>query len=190
MSHTQSKPNAFHVGLTDDGIYVNVMDTPSARQPLEQSPHIEISRFPADETLVKPQLLDQFDAVLAGGQHFTRESCQGIERCAIIVRFGAGYDRVDIEACTEAGIIVSNTPNGIRRSMSITALTHILALTTRFVEKTRLLHNGQWSAAQQSDFRGMGLSGRTVGYIGFGNIGSDLHRLLLPFDVRHLVYDP
>ena len=190
MGNTRSEPNAFQVGLTDDDVYGHIMDTPSACQMLDKEPRIETGRLAATGKPVEAQVLDRFDAVMAGGMQFTRETCQGVERCTLIVRFGAGYDRVDVEACTEAGIIVANTPEGIRRSMSTTALTHILALTTRFVDKARMLRAGQWKASQQSDCCGMGLTGRTVGYIGFGNIGSDLHRLMLPFNVRHLVYDP
>ena len=181
---------AFRVGLTDDGIYDNIMATESARLMLESTPGVEIAPFPVDAGPVDPKILDEFDVVLAGGRRVTRESVAGVERCSAIVRFGAGFDTVDLDVCTDAGIIVATTPGSVRRSMATAALTHILALSTRLFFKSGLVYNGRWREGSTLANVGTGLSGKTIGYLGFGNIGRDLYALISPFDMRHLVCDP
>ena len=180
----------YRVGLTDDGVYDRIMNIPSVQQRLERESGLEMARFPIDIDPVPAETLNQFDAVLAGGSHFTPASISGVDRCTLITRFGAGYDRVNLEACTEAGIIVSTTPAGVRRPMATAALTHILVLSTRFVYKSSCAYNGHWAEAGSADQAGLGLSGRTLGYVGFGSIGQDLHHLISPFNMRQLVYDP
>lgn len=181
---------SFRIGLTDDGVYDKIMHTASAREALEGTPGVEIAHFPASKDPVPPDLLNSFDAVLAGGSLFTLASTAGVERCSLIARFGAGYDRVNLDACTGAGIIVATTPGGVRRSMATSALTHILVLTTRFIHKSRLTYTGRWGEAQNAEHLGMGLGGKTIGYIGFGSIGRDLYTLISPFEMRHIVFDP
>ena len=185
-----AKNDSFCVAITDDGVYDKIMAAASARGPLEDSPHIEITHFSGARDLVDPRDLDQCDALIAGGPIFTRDSLEGVERCALIMRYGAGYDRVDLEACTDAGVILATTPEGIRRSMATAALIHILALSTRLFYKSGLVYEGRWSEGESVENCGSGMSGKTIGYIGFGNIGRDLYKLITPFDVRHLVYDP
>ena len=182
--------DSFRVAITDDGVYDKIMAAASARGPLEDSPHIEIARFSGDRSLVDPLDLDQYDALIAGGSIFTRDSLEGVDRCALIMRYGAGYDRVDVEACTDAGVILATTPEGIRRSMATAALIHILALSTRLFYKSGLVYEERWSEGESVENCGSGMSGKTIGYIGFGNIGRDLYKLITPFGVRHLVYDP
>ena len=121
---------------------------------------------------------------------FTRVSLEGVERCNLIMRYGAGYDRVDLDGCTDAGVIVATTPAGIRRAMSTAALAHMLALATKYLFKRQCLYEGRWQEAAAAEHMGMGLAGRALGYVGFGNIGQDLYRLAQPFDMRHLVYAP
>jgi D-3-phosphoglycerate dehydrogenase len=177
------------VGITED-VYEKLWATESARAALENTPGVDVGTLAVSEEPVRPETLDTFDAILAGGLRVTPASLVGIKRCTLIVRFGAGYDRVDLDACSDAGVIVATTPEGIRRAMSVTALTHILALSTKLFLKARCTHEGRWYEAANVDSMGMGLTGRTVGYVGFGNIGQDLYRLLQPLEMHHLVSDP
>ena len=180
---------SFSVGITED-IYEKVLATQSARTALESTSGVEIGMIADSEEPIQPKMLDAFDAILAGGLWVTSASLDGIKRCSLIVRFGAGYDRVDLDACSAAGVMVATTPEGIRRAMSVTALTHILALSTKLFFKARCTHEGRWYEAANVDSMGTGLTGRTVGYVGFGNIGQDLYRLMQPLEMHHLVCDP
>ena len=185
---SQNEP--FRIGLTDDSVYDKSMSVPSTLRMLETARQIAYDRFPVDIDPIPPERLNRYDAVLAGGSNFTPQSISGVDRCTLIVRFGAGYDRVNLEACTEAGIMVATTPVGVRRPMATVAMTHILVLATRFMEKARCAHEGRWSEASKPELLGMGLGGKTLGIVGFGSIGRDLYDLINPFGMRHLVFDP
>ena len=181
----------FRIGATDDSVYDRIAIDPNAGGKIEGIPDAQLLRCPSKERqLMKADILDQYDALLAGGPKITADTVAGTERITVVARFGAGYDQIDLDACTEAGIIICTTPLGVRRPMATAALTHILCLTTRLVEKSGMLHSGQWEESSSTANVGFGLTGRTLGLIGFGSIGSDLHNLMVPFGMRHLVYDP
>lgn len=180
---------SYRVGITGD-MYDKIMATDTARAALESASGVEVARFEHGEDPVAPEEIDAYDALMAGGVRIGRESTVGLERLSLIVRFGAGYDRVDLDGCTDAGVIVATTPAGIRRAMSTAAMVHMLALSTKYLFKRQCLYEGRWHEAAAPEHMGMGLSGRALGYVGFGNIGQDLYRLAQPFDMRHLVYDP
>jgi len=109
-------------------------------------------------------------------------------RVKIVARMGVGYDSVDVKACTEHGVILTNTPDGVRRPVATSILALILALSHKLATKDTLTRTGRWS--ETTNHMGVGLTGRTVGSIGVGNIGGELFRLLAPLDMVHLAYDP
>jgi D-3-phosphoglycerate dehydrogenase len=109
-------------------------------------------------------------------------------RVRIVARMGVGYDSVDVKACTENGVILTNTPDGVRRPVATSILALILALSHKLATKDSLTRTGRWS--ETTNHMGVGLTGRTVGSIGVGNIGSELFRLLAPLEMVHLAYDP
>jgi phosphoglycerate dehydrogenase-like enzyme len=184
---TQS--STFRVGITGD-MFDKIMAVDTAREALGKEPGVEVVRFEHGEDPVAPAELDAFDAVLAGALRVSRESTIGLQRLSLVARFGAGYDRVALDGCSEAGVIVTTTPAGIRRAMSTAAMAHMLALSTKYLFKRQCLYEGRWHEAAAAEHIGMGLAGRAIGYVGFGNIGQDLYRLAQPFEMRHLVYDP
>ena len=182
----------FRVGLTTDRVDEKIRYAETAWNRLEEAEQVEIVLFEADRVEpVKTAQLDEVDVLISGGVRCSRETLIGSQRCAGIIRYGAGFDTVDVEACTEAGVILGTTPLGIRRPMATAALTHILALATMFISKRQLIYDNRWTLeVESSDQFALGLTGRTVGFVGFGNIGTDLHALLQPFETRNLVFDP
>ena len=110
------------------------------------------------------------------------------QRVRIIARMGVGYDAVDVKACTANGVILTNTPDGVRRPVATSILALILALSHKLMTKDRITREGRW--AETTNYMGVGLTGRTVGSIGVGNIGGELFRLLAPLEMVHLAYDP
>ena len=109
-------------------------------------------------------------------------------RVKIVARMGVGYDSVDVKACTENGVVLTNTPDGVRRPVATSILALILALSHKLATKDALTRTGRWS--ETTNHMGVGLTGKTVGSIGVGNIGGELFRLLAPLDMEHLAYDP
>ena len=110
------------------------------------------------------------------------------KRITIVARMGVGYDSVDVKACTENGVIVTNTPDGVRRPVATAILALILALSHKLATKDALTRTGRWS--ETTNHMGVGLTGKTVGSIGVGNIGGELFRLLAPLDMVHIACDP
>jgi D-3-phosphoglycerate dehydrogenase len=109
-------------------------------------------------------------------------------RLALVARAGVGYDAIDVDALTERGIFLTITPDGVRRSMGAAALTLLLALGHRLVLRDRFTRGGRW--VEESQELGVGLTGRTLGLIGLGNIGRELLALARPLGMRHLAADP
>ena len=145
--------------------------------------------FLAEDTgELRPDQVAGYDALLVMGPRITRATLTGADRLTVLARFGVGYDSVDVTACTEQGVAVTITPEGVRRPVAVAALALVLALAHRLPDKDRLVREHRWG--DRLDFMGVGLTGRTLGVIGFGNIGRELCRLARPLDVRLLAADP
>jgi phosphoglycerate dehydrogenase-like enzyme len=144
--------------------------------------------FLAETVLVlRPGDLDGYDAVVCFMPRVRREVIVSAERLKLVARLGVGYDTVDVAACTEHGVLVTNTPDGVRRPMASAAMALVLALAHQVPQKDRQVRAGGWD---RFAFGGTGLTGRTLGLIGVGNIGGDLARLAEPWAMRIIAHDP
>jgi len=110
------------------------------------------------------------------------------QRVKIVARMGVGYDSVDVKACTANGVVVTNTPDGVRRPVATSILALMLALSHKLFTKDTITRTGRWT--ETTNHMGVGLTGKTVGSIGVGNIGGEVYRLLAPLEMRHLAFDP
>jgi len=137
---------------------------------------------------LRPHLIGGFDAVFVGGPKVTARSIVGIERLALLARFGVGYEKIDLDACTQAGIVVTITPEAVRRPVAVAALTLLLSLTQNLRSLDSLTREGRWH--ERANFLGVGLVGRTIGAVGLGSVGQELFRLIEQFGMRRLAYDP
>src|SRR5262249_29477586 len=145
--------------------------------------------FLAEDTRqLRPDQIHGYDALLVLSPRVTAQTLEGADRLAIIARFGVGYDSVDVEACTRHGVLLTITPDGVRRPLATAVLTFLLALSHRLTIKDRLTRTGRW--ADRLDYMGAGLTGRTLGLIGLGNVGREVFRLTQPLEMHHLAHDP
>jgi phosphoglycerate dehydrogenase-like enzyme len=131
--------------------------------------------------------LDGYDAVVCFIPRVPREVVVSADRLKLVARLGVGYDTVDVDACTEHGVLVTITPDGVRRPMASAAMALVLALAHQVPQKDRQVRAGGWD---RFAFGGTGLTGRTLGLIGVGNIGGDLARLAEPWAMRIIAHDP
>lgn len=155
---------------------------------LDGVPDIDFGFLAVNEPVITPENGGDYDALGVLAPRITAELVDNAPRLAIVARFGVGYDNVDLEACTRNGVAVTITPDGIRRPMAGTAMTLILALSHRLIEKDRLTRSGGWN--RKLDYMGTGVTGKTLGTIGLGNIARDLFHLAGPWDLRQIAYDP
>src|SRR5262245_22952719 len=105
---------------------------------------------------------------------------------SLIVRAGAGVNTIDVNAASRRGIYVLNCPG--KNSIAVAELTFalILALDRRIVENVIDLRAGKWNKKEYSNARG--LFGRTLGILGYGNIGEEVARRALAFSMQVVVW--
>jgi D-3-phosphoglycerate dehydrogenase len=184
--------NSFLVGITRDLLDPNgkpAFDA-EALKTLDAEKRIRWEFLEQNTAEITPELAQRYDGLViskprAGSLAFEAPN----RRLKIISRFGVGYDAVDMPAATRAGVVVTNTPDGVRRPVATIILLFVLALSHKLFAKDRLVREGRW--AERTLFMGEGLTGKTIGIIGgMGSIGSEAFRLLRPLDMRMLAADP
>lgn len=131
---------------------------------------------------------DDFDALLVLAPRVTAATLDGGRRLAVVARFGVGFDNVDVDACTRNDVLLTITPAGVRRPVAVSALTLLLALSHKLLLKDRLTREGRWN--EKLNYMGVGVTGRTLGLIGLGNIGREILRVVAPLEMRHVAFDP
>jgi phosphoglycerate dehydrogenase-like enzyme len=180
----------FRVGITRDNL------KPDGKPIFDEAclkalddPRIEWAWLPEIEPELTPATAANYDALCVMLAKVTRSTVSGRDRrLKLIARFGVGYDTVDVPALTENGVLLTITPDGVRRPVATAALTFVLMLAQKVPTKDRLVREGRWN--DRVNHFGTGLSGRTLGSIGVGNIGAELFRLATPFHMRHIACDP
>jgi phosphoglycerate dehydrogenase-like enzyme len=158
-------------------------------RPILKDPRIEF-RFLEPADTIAPGQIASADVLILSGSRISADSFHEEKRLALIAQFGVGFDHIDIVAATRNAVAVTNTPNGVRRPVAVSILTLIFALTTRLLVKTRLVREGVAGWAAVTRHNGVGLTGKTLGSIGIGNIGAELFRLAKPLDMKFLAHDP
>ena len=102
---------------------------------------------------------------------------------------GAGYDTIDVDACTAAGVVVVNQSGGNKEAVAEHALAMMMALSKRIVQADRHARTGQ--PIDRAVYIGRELNGRVLGVLGIGNVGGNLTRMCrAAFNMRVLAYDP
>jgi phosphoglycerate dehydrogenase-like enzyme len=112
----------------------------------------------------------------------------GAENLVVIGRSGAGYDKVDVAACTANDVLLFNAPLALNHSTASAALLMMLALVKRLPQQERATREGRWD--RQAEIMGSEIEGRTLGIIGLGHSGRELTRLVAPFAMNVLAYSP
>ena len=118
----------------------------------------------------------------------TRELIRRCPKLVCVSTSGAGYDTVDVDACTEAGILVVNQAGGNANSVAEHALGLMLAVSRRIVESdTKLKTQAGFS---REDLMGHELNGKVLGLVGLGHIGRRTAQLGQAFGMQVLASDP
>lgn len=104
----------------------------------------------------------------------------------LVANFAVGYDNIDLEECRRRGVAVTNTPDVLTNATAELALTLTLAAARFLSEGERDLRAGRWQGLEPTAYRGLELSGATVGVVGLGRIGGRYAELLSGFGVELL----
>jgi D-3-phosphoglycerate dehydrogenase len=105
----------------------------------------------------------------------------------VIGRAGIGVDNIDVAASTNAGVVVMNTPFGNSITTAEHAIAMTMALARQIPQANASTHEGKW---EKSKFMGVELTGKTLGLIGCGNIGSVVAERALGLKMKVVAYDP
>ncbi|MDP9364979.1 MAG: C-terminal binding protein [Chloroflexota bacterium] len=136
------------------------------------------------------------DALLVSTREaVTRRVLEHLPRTRVVSRYGVGLDNVDLDAATDAGIVITHYPGYCTAEVADHALALLLALNRRLVELDRDLRDGAW--VRNGPATGLILRGPVpplrelaVGIVGFGRIGRSVAERLRPFGPEILVADP
>ena len=128
------------------------------------------------------------DALITrSGTAVTQELVNAGPRLRIVGRAGVGLDNVDVDACTARGILVINAPTANILSATEHTMAMMLSLCRNIPEAHASVKRGEWN---RSKFMGVELSGKTLGVIGLGRIGTRVTTRARAFGMRVIAYDP
>ena len=120
---------------------------------------------------------------------FPREVIEAADSLKVIARHGVGIEKIDVQAATEKGIVVVNTPDANTTSVAEHTLTAIGALAKRTAYYDRATREGRWGI--QDGYKTVDLDGKTLGLVGIGRIGSLVaRRTAAAFNMKVIAFDP
>jgi D-3-phosphoglycerate dehydrogenase len=143
------------------------------------------------DKIARDKLLDiveDVDAIIVrSGTAVDRELMQRAKRLRVIGRAGVGVDNVDVDAATERGVLVMNSPGGSTTTTAEHTIAMLFALARNIPQACKTLKNHQW---EKNKFKGIELAGKTLGVIGLGRIGSEVARKCQAMGMNVIAYDP
>jgi len=160
----------------------------SGLQILRAAPDVELDDRPGLKGKELLQAVAQSDALITrSGTAVTAELVNAGNRLRIIGRAGVGLDNVDVDACTARGILVINAPTANILSATEHTMAMLLSLCRNIPEAHASVKRGEWN---RSKFMGIELSGKVLGVIGLGRIGTRITTRARAFGMRVIAYDP
>jgi D-3-phosphoglycerate dehydrogenase / 2-oxoglutarate reductase len=130
------------------------------------------------------------DVIITIGARMSRRVIENLPRLLAIVRYGIGYDTVDVDAATDNHVLVVNIPDFCFEEVANHALALLLACAKKIVYFNNLVKQGRWAEAKAAQSPMGSIHGETLGLVGCGNIGRTVARKSPCFNLRVLGYDP
>jgi D-3-phosphoglycerate dehydrogenase len=143
-----------------------------------------------DYTSSKEEILEKLDAydgiIIRSRFKLDQAFLSVAKNLKFIGRLGAGLENIDTEFASAQGIKLFSAPEGNRNAVGEHALGMLLSLFNKLNKADREVRNGKWLREEN---RGVELEGKTLGIIGYGNMGKSFAKKLQGFDVEVLCYD-
>jgi D-3-phosphoglycerate dehydrogenase len=140
-----------------------------------------------DERALIARIGESEGLIVRSATKVTRAVIAAATRLEVVGRAGAGVDTIDVDAATERGIIVMNTPGGNTTAVVEHTMGLLLALARNLPLADATLKAGRW---EKNRLQGVELFGKALGILGLGRIGSEVARRALAFRMHVLGYDP
>ena len=133
-------------------------------------------------------LVKDVDAIaVRSDTRVTADVISAAKKLKVVGRAGVGVDNIDIEAATDRGVIVMNTPTGNTIATAELTFTHMLAGTRPIVQACAGMKAGRWD---RKKFTGSELNQKTLGILGMGRIGAEVAKRAMAFQMDVIAYDP
>src|SRR5690349_14390938 len=139
------------------------------------------------EGALLPVVADVDAMVVRSETKVTRAVMEAAPLLRVVGRAGVGVDNVDVEAATQRGIVVMNTPSGNTISTAELTFSMLLALARKIPQANASMKAGEWN---RKAFQGVELYNKTLGVLGMGRIGTEVARRAMAFGMQVLAYDP
>ena len=135
-------------------------------------------------------IASEYDAfVIRSGVKITAKVLEAGARgkLKVIGRAGVGVDNVDKEVAKKLGIVVENTPFGNTNAAAEHTIALMMLLSKHIIHSHKTMKEGKWG---RKSFEGTELKNKTLGLVGFGNVGKKVAKVALALEMQVLVYDP
>jgi D-3-phosphoglycerate dehydrogenase len=139
------------------------------------------------ESALVARIVEYEGLIVRSATRVTRAVLGAGRKLEVVGRAGAGVDTIDVDAATERGVVVMNTPGGNTTAVAEHTLALLLALARRVPAADAALKSGRW---EKSRLQGIELFGKVLGVLGLGRIGSEVARRALGFRMQVIAYDP
>jgi D-3-phosphoglycerate dehydrogenase len=139
------------------------------------------------EAELRPVVADAAALVVRSETKISRAVIEAAPRLKVVGRAGVGVDNVDVEAATQHGVVVMNTPGGNTISTAELTFSMLMALARKIPQAHASMEAGEWN---RKAFQGTELYRKTLGVLGLGRIGSEVAHRANAFGMRVLAYDP
>lgn len=174
-------------------VYVTRQLFPEAIEILEKVAQVEVFEgeddpVPRDLLIKKVKKIDGLLPMLT--DNINAELMDRAKNLKVVSNYAVGYNNIDVDAATERGIMVTNTPDVLTDTTADTAFVLLMAISRRLVEVDKYVRDGRWVKAWGPKMLlGSDVTGKTLGIIGIGRIGSALVPRARGFRMRVLYND-
>jgi len=139
------------------------------------------------EAELLPLVADTHALVVRSETRISRQVIEAAPQLKVVGRAGVGIDNIDVEAATQHGVVVMNTPSGNTISTAELTCSMLMALARNIAQAHASMKAGEWN---RKALQGVELYNKTLGILGMGRIGSEVARRATAFGMRVLAYDP
>ena len=134
------------------------------------------------------QIINDISAIAVRSEtKITKTIIESAKQLKIVGRAGVGVDNIDIEAATQNGVVVMNTPGGNTIATCELTFSMMMGLARNIPQAHGSMISGEWN---RKSFKGVELYNKTLGVLGMGRIGGEVARRAVAFGMRVIAFDP
>ncbi|TET48476.1 MAG: D-glycerate dehydrogenase, partial [Dehalococcoidia bacterium] len=157
------------------------------------SKYAEVDAWEEEHPIPREEFLRRIadvDGILQwGADPIDGQAMDAAPKLKVIANVSVGYNNIDVEAATQRGIRVSNTPGVVTGSTADLAFALMLAISRRLIEMTQIVLRGEWRSFGPMEILGYDVYGKTLGIIGMGRIGAAVAQRAKGFDMKVLYHN-